>query len=57
MERGATGLFEKSIEFVGQDIQGKKVFAKILSPNEIALALAESISDTMTQYREIKLDI
>lgn len=57
--RGTHGLREQNLEFSGQDIQGKKVFAKIISPDTIELGLAESLeqAEHSIQRREILLKI
>ncbi len=43
IQRGTNGLIEKNIEFSGSDIQGKKVFAKIISPDSIELGVAANL--------------
>lgn len=43
IKRGTNGLVEKNIEFSGSDAQGKKVFAKIISPDSIELGIALNI--------------
>lgn len=57
--RGTHGLREQNLEFSGQDIQGKKVFAKIISPDTIELGLAESLeqAEHSIQRREILLKL
>ncbi|AUX85694.1 hypothetical protein C3F34_06190 [Acinetobacter sp. ACNIH2] len=43
IERGTNGLKEQDIEFSGSDIQGKKVFGRIMSPDSIEIGLAVTV--------------
>ena len=44
IERGTNGLKEHDIEFSGSDIQGKKVFGRIMTPDSIEIGLAETVN-------------
>jgi hypothetical protein len=60
IERGTNGLIEQNIEFSGSDVQGKKVFAKIITPDTIEIGLSstiESIEQQVTHCRTIQLKI
>ncbi|MFW2037305.1 hypothetical protein ACG92Y_02035 [Acinetobacter ursingii] len=59
IKRGTNGLVEKNIEFSGTDAHGKKVFAKIISPDSIELGLALNIEqiEEITNRRTVVLKI
>ncbi|WP_217488962.1 hypothetical protein, partial [Acinetobacter bereziniae] len=57
IERGTFGLVEHDIEFSGGDVKGKKVFARIMTPDSIEIGLAEAIDkiDQVTHRQMIQL--
>lgn len=58
IERGTNGLVEQNIEFSGSDIQGKKVFAKIITPDAIEIGLSstiDSVEQQITHRRTVQL--
>ena len=59
IERGTNGLVEENIEFSGSDTQGKKVFAKIISPNSIELGIAANLEQIgqMSDRRTVILKV
>ncbi|NWK83105.1 hypothetical protein [Acinetobacter sp. SwsAc4] len=48
VKRGDKGVFEQNLRLSG-NIQGHKVFAKVLSPNEIEICTAQSLDDVHRQ--------
>ena len=52
-------IFEKNIEFSGSDTQGKKVFAKIISPDSIELGVAANLEQIgqMSDRRTVVLKV
>ncbi|MQW92902.1 hypothetical protein GHJ48_10975 [Acinetobacter sp. dk771] len=58
IKRGTNGLVEQEIEFSGSDIQGKKVFAKIITPDTIEIGLSSTIDTVehqVTHCRTVQL--
>lgn len=57
IERGTFGLVEHDIEFSGGEVKGKKVFARIMTPDSIEIGLAEAIDkiDQVTHRQMIQL--
>ena len=54
IERGTNGLKEYDIEFSGSDIQGKKVFGRIMTPDSIEIGLAETVDQIeQVSYRQV----
>lgn len=49
VKRGDNGVFEQNLRLSG-NVQGHKVFAKVLSPNEIEICTAQSLDDIHRQY-------
>ena len=48
VKRGDKGVFEQNLRLSG-NVQGHKVFAKVLSPNEIEICTAQSLDDVHRQ--------
>lgn len=49
VKRGDNGVFEQNLRLSG-NVQGHKVFAKVLSPNEIEICTAQSLDDVHRQH-------
>lgn len=49
VKRGDKGVFEQNLRLSG-NVQGHKVFAKVLSPNEIEICTAQSLDDVHRQH-------
>ena len=50
--------WNQNIEFSGSDIQGKKVFAKIITPDAIEIGLSstiDSVEQQITHRRTVQL--
>lgn len=54
MSRGSQGLYEKNLEFSGNDSQSKLVFARIISPDTIELGLAESLEEANRRIQDVR---